>query len=84
VRAPALRVEVMAFDEVLSPAHEATVVLAASLRDPVRGRLLDRGFAATAPIAGDDPATMAQAMGRALDEATTAVAAAVATALRAR
>ncbi len=78
VRAPVLRVEVRAFDEVLAPAHTATVSLAASLRDGAGGRLLDDTFTADAPITGDDPATMAQAMGRALDEATTAVAAAVA------
>jgi ABC-type uncharacterized transport system auxiliary subunit len=83
-RAPALRVEVVAFDEVLSPAHTATVALATSLWDPDRGGLLDRTFSATAPIDGDDPAMMATAMGRALDEATTAVAAAVSTTLHAR
>ena len=82
-RAAALRVEVVAFDEELSPAHTATVALATSLWDPGRGTLLDRTFAATAPIDGDDPAMMATAMGRALDEATTAVAAAVSAALRA-
>jgi ABC-type uncharacterized transport system auxiliary subunit len=84
VRAPALRVEVLAFDEVLAPAHTATVSLAASLGDSDGGVLLDRTFTADASIAGNDPAMMAQAMGRALDEVTRAVAAAVATAMRAR
>ena len=82
--APALRVEVVAFDEVLSPTHAAAVALAVSLRDEGRGRLLDRTFTAEVPIAGDDPALMAKAMGRALDEATAAVADAVAAALRPR
>jgi ABC-type uncharacterized transport system auxiliary subunit len=74
-------VEVLAFDEMLAPAHAATVSLAASLRDGDGGRLLDRTFTADAPIADDDPATMAKAMGRALDEATVAVATAVTAAL---
>ena len=80
-RAPALRVEVLAFDEVLAPTHAATVSLAASLRDDARRRLLDRTFTAEVPIAGNDPAAMARAMGEALDEATAAVAAAVVAAL---
>lgn len=76
-RAPALGVEVLAFDEVLAPAHTATVTLAASLRDERRGWLLERTVTAEAPIAGNDPAVMATAMGRALDEAAAEVAAAV-------
>ena len=72
----------LAFDDVLTPTHAATVSLAASLRDAEHGRLLDRTFTAAAPIADDDPATMARAMGRALDEATAAVAAAVVAELR--
>jgi len=83
VQAAALRVEVAAFDEVLSPAHAATVVLVASLRDAGHGRLLDRAFTAAVPIAGADPAAMATAMGTALDQATAAVAAAVAAAVHA-
>ena len=83
VHAPALRVEVVAFDEVLAPAHAATVSLAASLRGADGGLLLDGTFTADAPIAGDDPATMAEAMGRALDDVTTAVATAVAAAVHA-
>jgi ABC-type uncharacterized transport system auxiliary subunit len=83
VRAPALRVEVLAFDEVLAPRHAATVSLAASLRDGDGDQLVGRTFTAAAPIAGDDPAMMAEAMGRALDEATTAVVTAVAAAVHA-
>jgi ABC-type uncharacterized transport system auxiliary subunit len=82
--AAALSVEVVAFEEVLAPAHTAAVALETSLRDPRRGRLLDRTFTATAPIDRDDPETMAKAMGRALHEATSAVAVAVATAARRR
>jgi ABC-type uncharacterized transport system auxiliary subunit len=82
--AAALRVDVLAFDEVLSPAHTASVALAASLRGEDGRLLLDRTLTAEAPIAGNDPATMATAMGRALDEATAAVGVAVAEAVRAR
>jgi ABC-type uncharacterized transport system auxiliary subunit len=50
--APALRVEVVAFDEDLAPVHQASVALAVSLRDRARRRLIDQTFAATAAIAG--------------------------------
>jgi ABC-type uncharacterized transport system auxiliary subunit len=83
VRAASLRVEVLEFEEVLAPTHTADVSLSASLRDAKGANVLDRTFSAAAPIAGDDPEQMAQAMGRALDEATSAVAAAVASALHA-
>ena len=81
VHAPALRVDVLAFEEVLAPTHTSTVSLAAVLRDAKGRELLDRTFTSTAPIDGDDPALMAQAMGHALDEATADVAAAAAAAL---
>jgi len=76
-RAIALRVDVLAFDEVLAPTHAAVVTLAAVLDDPGRGRLLERTFYARAAIAGEDPASMAQAMGQALDDAVAQVAEAV-------
>ena len=77
-RAAELRVDVVAFEEVLAPGHAATVALAASLRDEGGEARLDRTFTVSEPIVGDDPAAMARAMGRALDNAVAAVAAAVA------
>jgi uncharacterized lipoprotein YmbA len=75
---PALHVAVTAFDEVLAPTHVAVVQATALLRD-VHGKvLLERPFAAEMPIAGDDPTTMAHAMGGALDVVATRIADAVA------
>jgi ABC-type uncharacterized transport system auxiliary subunit len=70
--------------EVLAHAHVATVSLAASLRDGDGAQFLDRTFTVGAPVAGEDPAMMAEAMNRALDEATTEVVTTVAAAVRAR
>ena len=77
-----LRVEVMAFDEVLAPTHVAAVSLDVSLEDPARGRLLDRRFDADQAIEGDAHAALATAMGKALDAVVGEVAAAVEKALR--
>lgn len=82
--APTLRVELVAFDEVLAPAHVASVALVVSLRAKDRTRLLDRTFAAESPIAGDTPAAVAAATGQALDAVVAEVASAVASALAAR
>lgn len=75
---PSLRVVVTAFDEVLAPAHVASVEATASLHDAHGQQLFERPFAAEAPIAGDDPAAMARAMGGALDTVATQIALAVA------
>jgi len=83
-KAPALRVDVVAFDEVLAPAHVASVALVVSLRDDKRRRLLDRTFSTDAPIAGDTASAAAEAMGRALDQVVAEVAVAVAQQLRVR
>ncbi len=80
VAAPRLDVEVTAFDEILAPKHEAQVALVATLRDGTQQRF-ERTFAARVPIAADDGAATAEAMGRALDEAVKQVAAATAKAL---
>lgn len=80
--APALRVDVVAFDEGLAPAHVARVALEVSLRDRARTRLVDRTFAAESPITGSGGAAMATAMGTALDGAVREVAGAVAAAVR--
>ncbi len=76
-RAVALRVDVMAFDEVLAPTHAANVVLTAALEDPLRGPLLERTFNGKVAIGDADPASMAKAMGQALDDAVAQVADAV-------
>lgn len=81
--APRLDVEVLAFDEVLSPSHEAHVVLAATVRAGSDLRL-DRTFAASSPINGGDGAAMAEAMGQALDDAVKKVASAAAATLAAK
>jgi ABC-type uncharacterized transport system auxiliary subunit len=82
IDAPRLDAEVLAFDEVLSPRHEASVALAIRLRQGTR-TALERTYAATVPIEGDGGPAMAQAMGRALDETAAQVAKAVAAALSA-
>jgi uncharacterized lipoprotein YmbA len=80
-RVASLRVEVTAFDEVLAPAHVAVVEAAVSLRDKNGQLLLDAPFSAEAPIADDDPVTMARAMGGALDRVAPQIAEAVAKAV---
>jgi ABC-type uncharacterized transport system auxiliary subunit len=75
-----LDVEILAFDEVLSPTHEAHVALAATLRVETEKRV-DRTFSSRVPIAAADGAATAEAMGKALDEAVKRVATATAGAL---
>lgn len=82
-KAPRLDVEILAFDEVLAPAHHANVALAVTLRDGAQKRL-DRTFAAQVPIAAADGPAMAEAMGRALDDVVQKVAQAAASALATR
>jgi ABC-type uncharacterized transport system auxiliary subunit len=76
-RAVALHVDVLAFDDVLAPSHAADVTLAVALEDPVRGRLLERTFDVRIGIGDGQPASMAMAMGQALDDAVAQVADAV-------
>ncbi|MGH7893569.1 MAG: ABC-type transport auxiliary lipoprotein family protein [Candidatus Binatia bacterium] len=68
---PVVSAEVRAFEEVLAPVHEARVEVAIEVAD-ARCVLLQQGFAATRPLAGDDPAAVARGIGEALDEVTTA------------
>lgn len=82
--APTLRIELVAFDEVLAPAHVAKVALVVSLRGRDRTRLLDRTFTAERAISGDGGAAVAAATGRALDAVVAEVASGVASALAAR
>jgi ABC-type uncharacterized transport system auxiliary subunit len=76
-RAAVLHVDVLAFDEVLRPAHEANVALAVTLDDASHGRLLTRTFNARVGVENGEPASTAKAMGRALDDAVAQVAEAV-------
>jgi len=78
LRVPSLRITVTAFDDVLAPTHVALVEATASLRDPHGQLLLERPFSAEVPIADDNPATMARAMGGALDVVATQIADAIA------
>ena len=82
-QAVALHVDVLAFDDVLAPTHEANVTLAVTLEDRAHGRLLMRTLDARAGIENDDPASMAKAMGQALDDAVAQVADAVRLSLQA-
>lgn len=82
VDAARLEVEILAFDEVLTPSHEAVVTLAATLRAGTEKRL-DRTFSAQVAIADADGASMAESMGKALDEAVHKVVTATAKALAA-
>jgi ABC-type uncharacterized transport system auxiliary subunit len=77
VRAVTLRADVLAFDEMLVPTHAADVAIAVAVDDPVRGRLFARTFDARVGIENADPASMATAMGQALDDAVAQVAEAV-------
>jgi ABC-type uncharacterized transport system auxiliary subunit len=72
--ARALHVDVVAFDDVLSPQHEADVALAVSLEDRTGAVLFRRTFAARVAVASDDPVALAKAMGAALDQAVAQVA----------
>jgi ABC-type uncharacterized transport system auxiliary subunit len=80
---PVLTVELRAFEEVLAPTHEARVALAVELAD-ARCIRLRRTFAASRPIEDGAPATVARAIGDALDEAVRATGAAVRDAVAAR
>ena len=77
LRAVSLRVDVLAFDDVLAPTHAADVALFVALEDPVRGRLFARTLDVRVGIENSDPASVAKAMGQALDDAVAQVADAV-------
>ena len=80
VKAARLDIEILAFDEVLAPTHQANVELAVTLREGTQERL-DRVYEAQAPITSADAADMAEAMGKALDDVVQKVAHAAASAL---
>ena len=77
LRAVSLRVDVLAFDDVLAPTHAADVALFVALEDPVRGRLFARTLDGRVGIENSDPESVAKAMGQALDDAVAQVADAV-------
>ena len=80
LQAARLEVEILAFDEVLSPRHEAHVTLAATLRQGGDKRL-DRTFSSQVAISDAAGSAMAEAMGKALDDVVRKVADAAAHAL---
>jgi len=83
-RAPALHVDVLAFDDVVAPTRAANVVLGVRLADREEKHLLERRFDARVAIADADPASMAKAMGQALDDVVAQVAEAVRSSLQDR
>ena len=82
-RVPALYAELVAFDEVLAPQHVANVAIGVSLADANGHRMLERTFSVDAPVADENPRTLAHAIGTALDDVTAQVARAVSTSLTA-
>jgi ABC-type uncharacterized transport system auxiliary subunit len=82
-RVPALYAEVVAFDEVLAPQHVANVAIGVSLADANGHRILERTFSVDAPIADENPRSLAHAIGAALDDVTAQVARAVSMSLAA-
>ena len=77
-----LDTDVLAFDDVVAPTREAYVALRVSLVDDQQRILLGREFAARSPIADRDPASVARAIGVALDDCVAQVGSAVETTLR--
>lgn len=67
--APALTVELLAFDDVLEPAHEALVTLSVLLTDPSQVAFLDRTISVRRPISGERAEDVALALGEALAQA---------------
>jgi ABC-type uncharacterized transport system auxiliary subunit len=81
---PTLDANLETFDELLAPAHEASVTLEVVLTDPKAGVLLDRTIEVRRPIASDEPSAIADALGDALAAAAQQVGEAVAGTLGAR
>jgi ABC-type uncharacterized transport system auxiliary subunit len=79
---PTLRVELLAFDEVLTPEHEARIEVWVLLVDQDRIARLERTFTAAQPIAENDPVSFTRALGRALNDLVARVAAEVEAALQ--
>ena len=75
---PTLDLELVAFDDVLAPTHEAAVEIIAALRDAEQAAIFERSFVARRAVADADPGSVARAMGAALDEVVTEIATQVA------
>ena len=73
-RVPTLDLDLVSFDEVLAPTHEADVQVVAVLRDAKQDTLFQRTFGARRPIADADPDSVARAMGAALDDVVVQIA----------
>jgi ABC-type uncharacterized transport system auxiliary subunit len=63
-----LLADVVAFDDVVAPTREAYVAIFVTLVAPDQRQLLTHEFTARSPIADNDPASVARAMGVALDD----------------
>jgi ABC-type uncharacterized transport system auxiliary subunit len=81
-RVPTLDVELVSFDEVLAPQHEAAVAAFASFRATDNAAVFERLFASRQPITDAAPASAARAMGAALDAVVVQIADQVAASVR--
>ncbi len=77
-RVATLDLELVAFDEILAPTHEAGVEIVAALQSPGGSAIFQRDFRAQRPIADAQPGSAARAMGLALDDVVVQIAADVA------
>ena len=66
-RSTTLEVELLAFEEVLAPVHQARVELRVLLTDRQRLARFEHTFIAVEPIANDDPVSVSRSIGRALN-----------------
>lgn len=80
--APALAVELVAFEEVLLPEHVARVELRVLLLDAEGAALFERSVASSRPVAREQAEAAAEALGAALDAVAQELAEAVQAALR--
>jgi ABC-type uncharacterized transport system auxiliary subunit len=72
-----LLADVVAFDDVVAPTHEAYVAIFVTLVAPDQRQLLVREFTARSPVADSDPASVARAMGVALEDCVSHIVSAV-------
>ena len=72
-----LLADVVAFDDVVAPTHEAYVAIFVTLVAPDQRQLLVREFTARSPVADNDPASVARAMGVALEDCVSQIVSAV-------
>jgi len=79
--AATLTADVVAFDDVVAPTREAYVAIVVTLVAADQRQLLVREFSARSPVAGRDPASVARAMGVALDDCVSQIGSAVEAAL---